>query len=143
VEATELYNRFRGGLGSLSIDSKLFYESVEEGTGKLIEINDILGEIGMIKRIQLYQVEAMRMFSHVIWGDLRDWRYDGPQFQSHEADLNGRYDVVAGNKRGQGYKSSEALLPFPGTFSLLEADAARVCSMVGRLDFATAYWLFS
>lgn len=140
MDATELYHQFNRALGVLSIDSRTFYKSVKDGTKKLIDIDDIIGEIDMIKRIQIYQVEAMRMFSHVIWGDLEDWRYGGNWRYKNskpyeENEWEGRYHVLRQSKRGEGYAVSDGLLPFPGTLGLLEADAARVRSMVGRSHY--------
>lgn len=48
---------------------------MESGTYLLIRIDDIIGEIGMIRRIQASQAGAAKTLSAAIWGDLGVSRY--------------------------------------------------------------------
>lgn len=49
-------------MGSLSKNPTMFYKDTQEETAILIDIDDIIGEIGVAKRISLTQTMALRQF---------------------------------------------------------------------------------
>jgi len=102
------YDTLHRSLGSLIQDPKEFYRSIKTGTTLLMQVDDVIGEIGMVRRIQTIQARAVQALSAAVDECTRG----GMDKQEKE-----QYNLAT-------------LTPFIETFSMLEADAERVRSML-------------
>jgi hypothetical protein len=101
------YDNLHQSLGSLIRDPKKFYTSIKTSTTRLMWIDDVIDEIGMVRRIQRIQSRAVQALSAEVYG-------------------------VEPDKREEQYNLA-TLKPFLETFYMLEVDAERVRSML-KLD---------
>ncbi|KAK4116028.1 hypothetical protein N656DRAFT_841544 [Canariomyces notabilis] len=131
LKAIHWYEQLTKSLGSLSVSPTKFYQSVEEGTRLLIKIDDIIGEIGMIRKVQMSQAAAAMTLSDALWGDLSEFRYSFRDRVPEEASVHGAITEARANREQQYTRSLiNAVLE---SFSQLEADANRVRSMLKTL----------
>jgi len=69
VQVSERFDALETGLGSISKDPDYFYRDVWKETKMLIEIDDIVGEMGMIKRVLQNQTDVINTFRLAISGE--------------------------------------------------------------------------
>ncbi|KAM7193890.1 hypothetical protein V8F33_007576 [Rhypophila sp. PSN 637] len=76
MELCDRFEKLKEGLGSISKDPTEFYREVKEETKILINADDNIAEINMIKRILRNQTRTLDMFRRVVWPD-HEWIVGG------------------------------------------------------------------
>ncbi|KAK4218885.1 hypothetical protein QBC37DRAFT_395472 [Rhypophila decipiens] len=76
MQLCDRFEKLKEGLGSISKDPTEFYREVKEETKILINADDNIAEINMIKRILRNQTRTIDMFRRVVWPD-REWIVGG------------------------------------------------------------------
>ncbi|KAK3298792.1 uncharacterized protein B0H64DRAFT_82546 [Chaetomium fimeti] len=136
LKVIDCYNQLQKGLGSLSLDATVFYRTTGHATKLLVEMDDIIGEIGMIRRIQTSQAGAAKTLSTAIWGNLSQLRYlprDDEDPSEQREVLEAQDERVEKRRKREELYTLAAIRPLLESFSLLEADAVRVRSMLTTL----------
>ncbi|CCC12773.1 unnamed protein product [Sordaria macrospora k-hell] len=68
-QVTQRFNKLKTGMGSISKDPNKFYRDTQRETAILINIDDTIGEIGMIKRVLWNQAQVYERFQSEVHGN--------------------------------------------------------------------------
>ena len=104
-QVTQRFDKLKKGMGSISKDPNKFYQDTQNETAILIDIDDTIGEIVMIKRVLSNQAKIFDRFQSEVRG-----KNPNKVAKPHEGEILTRFDM-------------------------LEDEAKRVRSMVRTLDY--------
>ncbi|KAK3954393.1 hypothetical protein QBC32DRAFT_368602 [Pseudoneurospora amorphoporcata] len=88
-QVTQRFDKLKRGMGSISKDPNKFYQDTQKETAILIDIDDTIGEIGMIKRVLSNQVKVLDRFQSEIGG-----KNSNKIAKPHEGETLARFDML-------------------------------------------------
>ncbi|KHE86580.1 hypothetical protein GE21DRAFT_1271396 [Neurospora crassa] len=88
-QVTQRFDRLKRGMGSISKDPNKFYQDTQNETAILIDIDDTIGEIGMIKRILSNQIKIFDRFQNEVRG-----KNPNKVAKVHEGEILARFDIL-------------------------------------------------
>ncbi|KAJ4403610.1 hypothetical protein N0V85_005061 [Neurospora sp. IMI 360204] len=88
-QVTQRFDKLKKGMGSISKDPNKFYQDTQKETAILIDIDDTIGEIGMIKRVLSNQAKIFDRFQSEARG-----KNPNKVAKPHEGEILARFDML-------------------------------------------------
>lgn len=88
-QVTQRFDKLKKGMGSISKDPNKFYQDTQKETAILIDIDDTIGEIGMIKRVLSNQAKVFDRFQSEVQG-----KNPNKVAKPHEGEILARFDML-------------------------------------------------